>query len=361
MPEMQLEDLGYSPFFADQFNDPELSGCAPGRVIEEHRRMWRIHDATTERWAEVTGKIYHEAEGKGDLPAVGDWIAFRIRPGEERVTIVKVLRRKSKFSRKVAGDVTGEQVVAANIDTVFCAFSLNRDLNVRRLERYIAVTHESGARPVVLLTKADLCEDADGTAAPVILAAGDVAVHVVSAVDQRGVEGLATYLGRGQTVAVMGSSGVGKSTLVNLLHGGADVRRVQEIRQADDKGRHTTTSRELIFLPDGGLVIDTPGMRELGLWEAEGGVALAFDDIESVASQCKFRDCLHRQEPGCAVRAGLESGTITQDRYGAFLKLQDELAALARRQEVSARAKAKSHVKEVARNMRKHPNPRKRW
>lgn len=356
---MELIDLGYGPFFSAQLAEPELEGCLPGRVIEEHRRLWKIHDATSERSAEITGKMYHEAEGKGDLPAVGDWVAFRARPGEERVTIVKVLERRSKFSRKLAGDVTGEQVVAANIDTVFVAFSLNRDLNIRRLERYLAVTHESGAQPVVLLTKADLCEDADEVAAPIRAAAGDVPVHVVSSLDRRGVPELVQYLGRGRTVAVMGSSGVGKSTLVNCLHGD-DVRRVQEIRQTDDKGRHTTTSRELVFLPNGGLVIDTPGMRELGLWDADAGVATAFDDIDSLAGACKFRDCGHRHEPGCAVRSALEAGTLTQDRYTGWVKLQDELAALARRQEQNARAKEKSRTKAIEKIMRKHPNPHKR-
>ena len=356
---LDLADLGYGSFFAEQMADPELSGCAPARVIEEHRRMWRVHDASTERWAEVTGKMYHDAVGKGDLPAVGDWIAFRARQGEERVTIVRVLRRKSKFSRALAGDVTGEQVVAANVDTVFVAFSLNRDLNLRRLERYLAVTHESGARPVVVLTKADLVDDAEAVAAPVRAAAGDVAVHVLSALDHRGFDQLGVYLGRGQTVAVMGSSGVGKSTLVNQLHG-QDVQRVQQIRQTDDRGRHTTTSRELVFLPTGGLVIDTPGMRELGLWDADAGVAQAFDDIDSLAAQCKFRDCVHRQEPGCAVRAGLESGTISATRYGSWLKLQDELSALAKRQEAVSRVKEKSRVKAIEKTFRKHPNPHKR-
>lgn len=357
---MELEDLGYGPFFADQMTDPELAGCAPARVIEEHRRLYLIHDAVAIRSGEVTGRLRHEAEGKGDLPAVGDWVAFRARPGEERCTIVRVLRRRSKFSRKLAGDVTGEQVVAANVDTVFVTFSLNRDLNLRRLERYLAVTMESGARPAILLTKADLCDDAAGAAAPVRAAAGEVPVHVVSSVDQRGIAELDSYLGRGQTVAVMGSSGVGKSTLVNRLHGGEDVRRVQEIREVDDRGRHTTTSRELVLLPKGGLLIDTPGMRELGLWEADRGVAEAFDDIDGIAAQCRFRDCTHRKEPGCAVQAGLESGTLSLARVASYHKLQDELAALAKRQEVAVRQREKGRSKSSDRQTRKHPNPHKR-
>ncbi len=357
--EMELEDLGWTPFFAEQLAEPDLAGCTPARVVGEHYKEYRIHDAAQLRSAQVAGRLRHEAAGKGDLPAVGDWVAIRTNPQDERATIVRVLRRRSKFSRALAGIVTGEQVVAANIDTVFVVFSLNRDLNVRRLERYLAVTNQSGARAVVVLTKADLCDDPDAVANPVRAATPDVAVLVVSALDGRGMDALDAYLGRGQTVAVAGSSGVGKSTLVNYLHGGEDVRAVQEIRQVDDRGRHTTTSRELILLPRGGLIIDTPGMRELGLWEAGEGLAGTFDEVEALASQCKFRDCTHRSEPGCAVQSALAEGRLDAQRLESFHKLQDELAARARKQEVAERQREKGRVKTIHRAMRKHPSKKR--
>ena len=323
---MELEDLGYTAFFSSQFADAELEGCVPARVIEEHRRLWRVRDAVGERTAEVTGKLYHDAEGKGDLPAVGDWVALRARPGEERATIVRVLRRKSKFSRKVAGDVTGEQVVAANVDTVFVAFSLNRDLNLRRLERYLAMAWESGAQPVVLLTKTDLVDDVQAFLAKVDeVTLGSVPVHAVSARTGEGIDELRAWLQPNRTAVLLGSSGVGKSTIVNSLVG-EELLPTQEVREDDQMGRHTTTHRELILVPTGGVVLDTPGIRELQLWDAD--LEQTFGDIEEIARRCRFSDCAHDQEPGCAIREALAEGVLSRERWLSYQKLQREMEAI---------------------------------
>jgi ribosome biogenesis GTPase len=253
----------------------------------------------------------------------------------------------------MAGNVTDEQVVAANVDVIFIVMSLDDDYSIRRLERYLLMARESGATPVVLLTKPDLSADLAADVADVVTAAGDVPVHVVSPKLNQGLEQVAPYVTAGRTAALLGSSGVGKSTIINRLVG-ADVRKTREVRESDSKGRHTTTHRELVMLPGGGLMIDTPGMRELQLWDASESVRDTFEDIEALAGDCHFTDCRHRDEPRCGVKAAVDDGRIPPDRLASYLQLQEELAYLARQQDERAQIEEKRRGKIGAKALRQH-------
>lgn len=343
-----LQDFGWSAFFESHFQAYAAQGYSVGRVALEHKQFYQVYTAGEDLLAEITGKLRHEAAGRADLPAVGDWVVIRPRPEEGRATIHAVLPRRSKFTRKTAGERTEEQIVGANIDTVFLVTSLNQDYNPRRIERYLIVAWDSGANPVVVLSKADLCEDAEERVEEIQAVAAGAPIHVVSVVGQEGLEALAPYFQCGQTVALLGSSGVGKSTLINHLIG-QDRQRVREVREHDDRGRHATTHRELILLPTGGLVLDTPGMRELQLWDGEGGLHLAFDEIEALATRCYFSNCQHQSEPQCAIREALAAGMIDAARYHNYEKLQRELDYLARKQDISAQISEKKKWKKLTR------------
>ena len=269
--------------------------------------------------AEVSGRLRHGAKGAADFPAVGDFVWLEGGAAQGNAVIQGILPRRSVFVRRAAGSGCAEQVVAANIDTVFICMALNGDFNLRRLERYLAVAWDSGAVPVVVLTKADLCGDMARRLGEVRKAAAGAEVLTVSAVEPDGWRALLPYIGRGRTVALAGSSGVGKSTLINRLLG--EERLVTGGLRSDDRGRHTTTRRELFLLETGGMVIDTPGMRELGLWAVDSGVEQSFADIEALAAQCRFRNCSHTGEPGCAVRAALASGELSGERLQSYQKL----------------------------------------
>ena len=334
---MTLTDLGWNDGFAAAY-DPWRSKAHvhPGRVAIEFNQIFRIYAEAGELDAITAGRLKHRARGRAELPAVGDWVAVRKRPEEDRGVIMGVLPRRSAFTRRAAGEVTGEQVVAANVDVVFVVMGLDRDYNVRRLERYLVMARESGASPVILLTKPDLSSDLPAHLREVTSLAGDIVVHVVNPKRGEGLEQLHGDLGAGTTAALLGSSGVGKSTIINRLVG-ADVRRTGEVRASDSRGRHTTMHRELVVLPGGGLIIDTPGMRELQLWDAGDSVRETFDEIEALAPGCHFGDCRHRDEPRCAVKAAVAEGKIAAGRLESYLKVQDELAELARQQEERAR------------------------
>ena len=328
---MNLKALGWNSFYAQEFATYATDGHAVGRVISEQKNYYRLYTEHGEKLAQVSGKMRHESYQRGNYPAVGDWVVISNQPHEERAIIRAILPRLSKFSRKVAGTTTEEQIIATNIDTVFLVNALNNDFNLRRLERYLTLAWESGASPVIILSKADLCSQTDDFRHQVQDIACGAPVHVISSFTQQGLQELLPYLVYGKTVALLGSSGAGKSTLINALYG-ANVQAVQDVRQGDDRGRHTTTSRELILLPQGGIIIDTPGMRELQLWGSEDGVHGSFEDVEYLAAQCRFHDCRHEHEPSCAVQQALQAGTLDQARYDSYVKLKKELAYLAQKE-----------------------------
>lgn len=324
-----LQSLGWDEYFARLLDERATEGSIPARVTTQHKGSYIVLCELGELSVQVTGRMRYDASGAADLPVVGDWVVIQARPQEGAGTITGVLERRTKFSRKVAGFEYDEQILAANIDTAFLVTSLNSDLNPRRLERYLTMAYANGTMPVVILTKSDLSHDIAGQLDSISTIAIGTPVHVVSAVTGEGMNELRPYLDGNRTVALLGSSGVGKSTLVNAL-AGEEILKVQEIRE-DDKGRHTTTHREMVLLPGGGIIVDTPGMRELQLWDADEGLQGSFQDIDVLAAQCRFRDCNHRSEPGCAVRAAVDSGELEPERLASFEKLQRELLYLERK------------------------------
>jgi ribosome biogenesis GTPase len=351
---VDLRDLGWDDALRHQFEPWALKPhVQPGRVFIEFNYIFRVYVHGGEVEAVLTGRMKHHATSRSQLPAVGDWVVVRTRPADERGSIVAVLPRRSRFSRRMAGNVTDEQVVAANVNVLFIVMALDADYSLRRLERYLLLAHDSGAAPVILLTKPDVGDDVEARIAEVGAIAADAPVHVLNPKAGEGTEQLTHYLTRGRTGALLGSSGVGKTTIINRLLG-SDVRRTREVRAADAKGRHTTTNRELVVLPNGGLLIDTPGMRELQLWDVGGAVRETFDDIDALAPSCHFADCAHRDEPRCAVKDAVVAGTLAADRLESYLHLQDELAFLERQQDERALIEEKRRGRIGAKAMRQH-------
>jgi len=331
-----LTALGWDDALAEEFEPHRRAGLIPGRVSIQHRGAYDVLTAEGELRCDVAGRLYDEAASPADLPAVGDWVAVAARPEEAAGTVQAVLARRTKFSRKTAWQASEEQVLAANVDVALIVTSLNEDMNLRRLERYLTLAWESGATPVLVLTKADLADDVPAVVAEVESVAFGAAVHAISSVTGEGLDELRAHLRPGVTAALLGSSGVGKSTLVNTL-AGEELLETREIRE-DGKGRHTTTRRELIQLPGGALVIDTPGMREVQLWIADDGLEEAFSDVTELFEHCRFSDCAHESEPGCAVKEAIANGTLAPERWESYLKLQRELAHLDRRLDKRAQA-----------------------
>jgi ribosome biogenesis GTPase / thiamine phosphate phosphatase len=341
---MDLTELGWDSVFASWFAAQAAASCAPARVCEESHGLYRARGEAGEWLCELAGRVRFAAVEAEDLPAVGDWVVLAPLRDGGRATITGVLPRRTALARKAAGQGLRPQVLAANLDTVFVVSSLNQELSLRRLERYLAVVWESGAQPVVLLNKADLYPDPESVREQVERVAAGAPVHAVSAMSGAGLARLWDRLGRGRTAAFVGSSGVGKSTLVNALLGHS-AQRTAAVRAADDRGRHTTSARQLLVLPRGGVVIDTPGLRELQLWESDAGLARAFDEIDRLARGCRFRDCRHRGEPGCAVAGAIESGALPRERLDHHRKLAAELAFLAARSDAAAQRERKRRAK----------------
>ena len=354
---IDLESLGWSPELysaLDELNDRTL---IPARVAVETKGSYTVL-APGPLVARLSGKLRHRALARDDLPAVGDWVAIRSPEGDGDGTIEGVLPRRSAFVRKVAGFETEAQIVAANIDVAFVVASAEHGPNLRSIERYLTVAWQSGSTPAVVLTKCDVCDDVEAALRSVESVAPGVAVHPVSAFSGEGLNDLAGLVGPGRTTALLGPSGAGKSTLVNAL-AGDQLMKVQEVRDYDGKGRHTTTHRELVPLPSGGALIDTPGMRELQLWDSDEGIDSTFRDITELAASCKFHDCAHDEEPGCAVKHALSDGTLMPERFASFRKQQRELAAIARKKDKRLASEETKRWKKIHREARSRS--RARW
>ncbi|OKP79506.1 ribosome small subunit-dependent GTPase [Paenibacillus helianthi] len=343
---MNLDLLGWRQEFDPYFYSYQQQGFQVGRVIEEQRNLYTIMMGTdTKVHVNVSGRFRYEAANKRDFPVVGDWVIYRQVNQEEKGVIHSILPRFSKFSRKSAGNTTEEQVLAANIDTVFLVNSLINDFNLRRLERYLVMARESGANPVIVLSKADLCDDVEHKISLVQQFAPAIPTHVISVVNRQGIEALDVYCQPGQTIAMLGSSGVGKSTLMNCLSE-QDIMAVGAVRAHDGLGKHTTTHRQLVMLPRGGMIIDTPGMRELQLWTNKQ-VDYNFQDVQSFAVRCKYRDCLHQGEAGCEVERAIQSGQLSAERFKSYMKLQKESQHLERKENEREQLKQKVKMKKL--------------
>jgi ribosome biogenesis GTPase len=352
-----IHDLGWDAYRAALWIECRGEDCVPARVVSQQRGLWRVAGEFGECWAAASGKLRIESEEGGDWPAVGDWVSAEIHTGQTSATILHVLPRRSRFARKVAGKQIAEQVIAANIDVALIVAALDGDFNVRRIERYMAQCWESCARPAIVLNKADECAESRERAAEIEEIAMSAPVFLISAKTGEGLEALETSFTKGQTIVLLGSSGVGKSTLLNRLLR-EERQRTHAVRHSDSRGRHTTSSRELFLLPGGTMIIDTPGLRELQLWNAADGLSQTFSEVDELAARCRFRDCRHRNEPGCAVQSALGSGILDTGRFESWRKLQREQEFLQRKTDPEIRHAEKKRIKIIMRQVRHEYNNR---
>ncbi len=352
---MDLYELGWDEDFDRDFEKYRQQGFVSARIICVQRERYLVGSEMGELWAEVSGKMRHETVSVSDFPTIGDWVAIEPNSGHGTTVIHAVLSRKSSFSRNVGNSQTPEeQMLAANIDTLFLVSGLDGDFNLRRIERYLAIAWNSGANPVIILNKCDLYPDIDERLVEIEAIAFGIPVHAVSAVEEIGFDGLRGYLETGKTIAMLGSSGVGKSSIINRLLG-EDRQAVKAVRADDSRGRHTTTHRELIVVPSGGMIIDNPGMRGLRLWTDEESLRETYDDIEALTAQCGFRDCRHQNEPGCAVREAIQQNKLDSGRFRNYVKLNKELQYLETRtgEGTRRRSQEKRRIAMLIRNQKK--------
>ena len=358
---MELEKLGWDNFFQAHYHAFEDNNFTVARISLQQKKMYSVMTEAGEFPAVILGRLRHDAESLADFPVVGDWVLVKIKDDDEIAVIHHILPRKTKISRNTSARkdkkiIADEQVIVANIDTAFVVAALNEELNPRRIERYLTVIWDSGATPVLLLNKADLCEDIETVLEELQEIAVGVSVHVLSAAEEEGLDALQPHLGEGKTIALLGSSGVGKTTIINKLLGTDDLK-VADIGDYKDKGRHTTTYRSLIVLPQGGLLIDNPGLRAVSLWDGEEGIKKSFQDIEEFGENCRFSDCQHINEPGCAVQEALIDNKISTDRYESYLKLQKELAHRSRKENWAMRQNTKKRWKTLSKHIRQMKKP----
>jgi len=344
---VNLIELGWNPFFNQYFQQFKKQGLSPARIAKEHKFLYVVYCEHGDLRAEVSGKFRHRTLSRSSFPKVGDWVVVTVRPEEGKATIHALLPRNNSFSRKVAGQNTEEQIVAANIDTVCIVSGLDGDFNIQRIERYLTLTWDSETNPVIVLNKIDICSEVEACIEKVESIAFGVPIHAISAKKNEGLHILRQYLDAGKTVVLLGSSGVGKSTIINSLLG-LQRQSVHSVRETDSHGKHTTSDRELIILPNGGMIIDNPGMREVQLWIDGEDLGENFRDIEDLASRCRFRDCQHQSEPECAVLQALEDRILGPKRFQSYLKLKKELRYLVTRKDQKSRPAEKDKWKKLS-------------
>lgn len=344
--------MGWDSHFIAAFAAFDGEGHVPARVTAEYQGIFRIDGLPGEALARVSGKLRHNAASREAFPVVGDWVAAACGRNGGEALIHAVLPRRTALTRKASGDSVEQQVIAANIDTIFIVQGLDENYNLRRLERFLAMSRASGAFPVVILNKSDLCDAAEDRRIETAAVSGEAPVHVISSMSGAGYDELVAYLRPGKTIAFIGSSGVGKSTIINVLLG-AETQKTNAVRPDDSKGRHTTTNRQMFILPGKALLIDTPGVREVALWDAEAGTKDSFEDIETLGLQCRFSNCAHEMEPGCAVNEAVANGTIDAGRLDNYRRLQREKEYLASRQDMHLKLQRKSAERRLSREIRR--------
>ncbi|MCF8261793.1 MAG: ribosome small subunit-dependent GTPase A [Melioribacteraceae bacterium] len=348
----KLEELGWGKLWEEKFSTHLSNGFLPGRIAVENKNNYLVYFEGGETLAENSGRLIFMSDDPSALPKVGDWVAIQKFDGSNAI-IHEVLERKTKLSRKVADKNYSEQVLVTNIDFVFIVQSLDSNYNFNRLERYLVTVFESGAEPIIVLSKSDLCDSVDSKVEEIQRAYPKVAVVTTSSITETGIDKLEGFLEAGKSHVFLGSSGVGKSTLINKLFD-EDKIKTGDVRISDGKGKHTTTKRELIVLPGKGMLIDTPGMRGLQLWSANGGIEKTFDEFEEIAEKCRFTDCTHTHETGCAVIEAVEEGSIPESRYENYLKLRKELRYLETKIDYNARMEEKKKWMEIKQSYRKY-------